>query len=110
MSDQAEQVNGPYVILAIPLLLESKWFDLVDRILVIDTSVEQQILHSKARDSVSEAQIRSIIENQVDREARCKAADDIIHNDSDLARLKEQVLQLHQQYIEMADKQPTSKE
>lgn len=97
--DLTAKAQAPYIIIAIPLLIESHWQDMVDRVLVIDTSVEQQILRSKKRDNVSETQIRSIIQSQVERKTRCQAADDIIHNDSDLARLKQQVLQQHQYYL-----------
>jgi dephospho-CoA kinase len=96
------QLTAPYVILAVPLLIESQWTDLVDRVLVIDSPMELQIQRSTQRDTSSESQIRAIIKSQTDRNTRCAAADDIIVNDSDLAKLHEQVTQLHQQYLELA--------
>lgn len=95
-------IHAPYVIIAVPLLIESQWTDLVDRVLVIDSPVELQIQRSSQRDASNDAQIRAIIQSQTDRRTRCAAADDIILNDSDLAKLHEQVEQLHQHYLELA--------
>lgn len=102
--DQLDTMQAPYVIIAVPLLIERGWQDLVDRVLVIDSSVEQQIQRGSQRDGASEQNIRSIIRTQTDRQTRIQAADDIIVNDSSLNHLKEQVTQLHQCYLDMADR------
>ena len=95
-------LNAPYVIIAVPLLIESQWTDLVDRVLVIDTPIELQIQRSTQRDANNDAQVRAIIRSQADRHTRNAAADDIILNDSDLAKLHDQVEQLHRRYRELA--------
>lgn len=98
---QLSSINTAYIIIAIPLLIESQWTDLVDRILVIDTPVELQIQRTARRDANSEAQVRNIIKNQTDRQTRLEWADDIILNDGDLTRLEQQVEQLHAYYLEL---------
>lgn len=92
----------PYIIIAVPLLIESQWTDMVDRVLVIDSPVELQISRSTLRDGSNETQIRAIIQNQTDRQTRRASADDIILNDSDLTKLHGQVEQLHSQYLKLA--------
>lgn len=103
--DLVAKTHTPYLVIAIPLLIERNWLDLVDRVLVVDTSIEQQIQRSKTRDKASETQIRSIIRSQTDRDTRIAIADDIIYNNSDLAQLRQQVVQLHQRYLSITGNQ-----
>ncbi len=91
-----------YVILSVPLLIESSWTDLVDRVLVVDTSLAQQQQRAGQRDGLSTAQINTVIHNQTDRDTRLAVADDIIHNNTDLPALQSQVISLHQQYQQLA--------
>ncbi len=91
-----------YVILSVPLLIESGWTDLVDRVLVIDTSPARQQQRASQRDGLSTAQINTVIHSQTDRDTRLATADDIIHNDTDLLALQTQVTALHQQYQQLA--------
>lgn len=88
---RVKNINAPCVIIAVPLLIESLWTDIVDRILVIDSPVELQIKRSITRDKNTEAQIRAVIQSQASREERLSAADDVINNDSDLAHLHDQI-------------------
>jgi len=91
-----------YVILSAPLLIESGWTDLVDRVLVVDTSPAQQRQRASQRDGLSTAQINTVIHSQTDRDTRLAVADDIIHNNTDLPALQSQVTSLHQQYQQLA--------
>ncbi len=97
-----EVAEAPYVILVIPLLLESRQQDLVDRILVVDADPALQVRRVTVRDGVDEAQVRAIMAAQVDRETRLAAADDLILNEDDLEELKRQVQALHQRYLKLA--------
>jgi len=91
-----------YVILSVPLLIESGWTDLVHRVLVVDTSPTQQQQRASQRDGLNSAHINAVIRSQIDRDARLATADDIIHNDTDLPALQAQVATLHQQYQQLA--------
>ncbi len=90
-----------YCIIVVPLLLEnltkikSVTFD---RILVIDVDEETQIKRSKKRDNCGEIMIKNIMKNQVSRQIRIDAADDIILNSDNLDSLNKKVENLHQQY------------
>lgn len=98
-----ESMHPPiYVILSVPLLIESGWTDLVDRVLVVDTSPAQQQQRASQRDGLNNAHINAVIHSQADRSTRLAAADDIIHNDTDLPALQAQVATLHQQYQQLA--------
>lgn len=92
----------PYVIFSVPLLIESGWTDMVQRVLVVDTSPEQQLQRASQRDGLSAEQIHAVIHSQVDRNTRLAAADDVIHNDADIPALYAQLDRLHQQYLQLA--------
>lgn len=92
----------PYVILSVPLLIESGWTDMVQRVLVVDADPGLQRQRASERDGLSTAQIEAAMHSQVDRDTRLSAADDVIHNDTDLPALQAQVSALHQQYLQLA--------
>ena len=96
------RLAAPYCIVVIPLLIESGMTDLVDRVLVIDAPEELQVMRARARDGVDEAMVRRIMSAQTSRQARLEAADDIIHNETDLAQLQRQVTELHHTYLRLA--------
>ena len=95
--------RGPYVILMIPLLIESNEYrKRCQRILVVDCPEELQLARVMARSGLSAAQVRAIMANQVSRGARLAAADDVIDNSLDLAQLRRQVEALHARYLQLA--------
>jgi len=104
MDKKLSTLNAPYAILAIPLLLESKRREGIDRILVIDTEESQQIMRATQRDHKNESQIRVIIAAQCSRKDRLKAADDVIYNMGDLEQLSDQVTKMHNFYLKLAAK------
>jgi dephospho-CoA kinase len=101
MRQQAQQFAAPYAIFVIPLLLEAGQQQMVDRILVVDCSEEQQIQRVRQRDHLDTAQIRAIMAAQVDRETRLAAADDVVINSGSREALAQAVLQLHQRYLSL---------
>lgn len=101
---QIEAAKPPYCIAVIPLLLETKPNPLIDRILVVNTSQEQQIHRTIARDSTEIEAVKAIMETQVSQTERLTAADDIIENNGTLNELEPQVEKLHQYYLSLAMK------
>lgn len=92
--------TGCYVMLVVPLLIESgAWQNRVARILVIDCPPETQIERVMMRSQLSKSQVEAIMATQVSRQARLAAADDVIDNQGDLAALTQQIERLHQQYL-----------
>lgn len=95
---QLEQISAPYCIVVIPLLLESGMTDLVDRILVVDTTEEIQRQRLQMRDGMEKSVINGILAAQIKRQSRLQAAQDIIENTGDLEALRSQVVELHKFY------------
>ena len=99
----AADASGDYVMLAIPLLVESgAWKQRVNRVLVIDCPEEIQVARVMARNGLAEDQVRAIMATQVPRTVRLAAADDIIDNGGTIEALTPQVDRLHgfyQQYL-----------
>lgn len=88
--------SPPYIIIAIPLLLETRQQHLFDKVLVIDSSPEEQLARTLKRDNSTAKLVQAIIESQVDRKTRLNAADYIIRNSTSLDELKKQVSNTHQ--------------
>lgn len=102
MRRQMQRFQTPYCILAIPLLVESKHTHFVDRILVIDCSIELQFERVKLRDKLEEGTIARIIASQTSREERVAVADDVIENDGSLDSLQVKVESLHRSYLALS--------
>jgi len=94
--------GGPYQVLVIPLLIEKNLASQVDRVLVVDCPEELQLRRLRDRDGSTPGQARAILDAQVSRAARLKAADDVVTNDSDMSAVRAQVEALHARYLELA--------
>jgi dephospho-CoA kinase len=100
--------TGPYVIFAVPLLIESgSWRDRVTRVLAVDCAEATQVARVMARNALPEAQVRAIMAAQVTREQRLAAADDVIVNDDGIDALAPQVERLHAKYLAQAKRMAT---
>lgn len=99
----AAAAAGPYVMLMIPLLIESgDARRRCDRILVVDCPEEEQMRRVVARSGLARAEVEAIMAAQATRDARLAAADDVIDNGGDPDRLEPQVDRLHRQYVGLA--------
>jgi dephospho-CoA kinase len=107
MENQAEAAIGPYLILAIPLLVEGNSHERVDRILLVDVDEELQLKRVMTRDSSSLEQARAILASQASRSARLSVADDVLLNEGSVPDLRQSVDCLHQRYLELAQIPPT---
>jgi dephospho-CoA kinase len=103
MERAAAQAQGPYLVMAIPLLIEGgNSAKRVDRVLVVDADETLQIQRLQARDGSSEEQARAILASQATRAARLAAADDVLLNSGSVAELRQAVDRLHEQYLQHA--------
>jgi dephospho-CoA kinase len=103
MQEQLQDLDVPYAILSIPLLVESGRTNTVDRVLVVDIPEQQQIERVCRRDDISEPQAHAILATQATRQQRLAAADDIIDNSGSPVALEEQVQALHLMYLAISD-------
>ncbi len=96
-------LNTPpeYIIIVIPLLLETGFTDLVDRILVVMAEENIRVERIKQRDNRTMGEIHAIISSQVNDDKRFRAADDIIENNNNIKDLESQVRQLHKKYLQL---------
>jgi len=103
LHERALADTTPYCLLAIPLLAENiahyRW---VDRVLLVDAPVEQQLERLIARDGIDEALARRMLAQQARREERLTLAHDVIDNSGDEAALDTAVAKLHQRYLALA--------
>jgi dephospho-CoA kinase len=104
---RSAEAGGIYQILVIPLLVEKGLGSQLDRVLVVDCDEELQIRRLQARDGSTIEQARAILNAQVSRAARLKAAQDVIKNEGDMSAVRDQVEKLHTRYLELAQQART---
>lgn len=102
LAAELRRVEAAYAVLVIPLLFETGWTDIADRILVVDLPEDQQIARVMRRNDLSEAEVRQIIATQVSRATRRAGANDLIENSDDLEALWRQTDRLHRDYLCLA--------
>jgi dephospho-CoA kinase len=74
------------------------FLNLVQRVLVVDCSEQNQIERVINRNGMKLSEIRTIIAQQPPRADMLKMADDVIYNNEDMFNLRNQVKILHDQY------------
>ncbi len=101
--------TGCYVVLVVPLLVESgAWRERAHRLLVVDCPVEIQIERVMRRSHLDREQVLAILAAQATREARLAVADDRIDNSGEPAALRPQVDALHAIYQSLALQAPAT--
>lgn len=96
------QLDSPYCILCIPLLLETGQTHGVNRILVVDTPHYLQYRRVMARDKLIAPEVAAILRVQIPYRERLAKADDIIVNDRNRADMLRAVDELHARYQKLA--------
>jgi dephospho-CoA kinase len=91
--------KGSYVMVAIPLLVETAGAKRFDRVLVVDCEPEVQLVRLQARDGTTRAEAERMVAAQASRAERLAVADDVVSNDGDIAALRDQVERLHRKYL-----------
>ena len=98
MLKEIKKITAKYCILSIPLLLETDFVKIIDRILVVDVPKSLQLMRVAKRDNISENDINMVICSQISRKQRCSAANDILNNSEDIGYLRKQIFDLHALY------------
>jgi dephospho-CoA kinase len=103
---QIEQPSSsPYIILESPLLFETNQYKLINCSLLVDLTVEQQILRASKRDGASSEQIQAIINTQMSRQQKMELAEYIFDNSLGIESIDKRVLDLHHQFENLAKSQ-----
>lgn len=102
-AERCRAAPPPYVILAVPLLVESGTYrERCDRVLVVDCDEALQVARVMARSGLAAAEVRAFMAAQATRAERLAAADDVVVNDDGREALLPQVAALHRQYTRAA--------
>jgi dephospho-CoA kinase len=96
---QKKLAINSYCIIVVPLLIETGFIKLVDRVLVVTAPLENKLKWLKKRSNLDTNQALKIIQKQSSDEEKIALADDVIQNNSDIPNLKKAVLQLHETYL-----------
>lgn len=99
-AERCRAAGSPYVILAVPLLVESGTYrERCDRIVVVDCPESLQIARVMARNGMPVDEVKAIMAAQATRQQRLAVANDVVLNDADQAKLHAQVAVLHRKYL-----------
>ncbi len=99
--EAAENVTSPYTIIVVPLMFETGFNKLTDRVISVNSDEEQRLTRLIERDSINETEGRNIIASQISSAERNRLADDIIENTGSIDALAEQVNALHKKYLDI---------
>jgi len=106
MQQAVSDLLTPYCLFSIPLLIEKKQVYLhphaavnIERIVVVDCTLQQQKQRLRHRDGLTEQDVDTILSIQVDRQTRLGYADDIIDNQAETNHCRVQVKRLHELYL-----------
>ena len=100
MFQRINKSDDHYLIVSVPLLVETGMHQIMDRNLLVDCSEDTQIERLMHRDKITLNEARAILKNQASRSDRKKIADDLIVNENNvtLIELEDEVLELHKYY------------
>lgn len=101
-----EAVGEPYVVLVVPLLIESGLFEDADCVIVVDAPESTRIERLIARDDINERQARDMLNAQAPRKARLAVADEVLDNNTTPEALQQAVERLHQRLLNKAAARP----
>lgn len=101
----AQSARSPYLILMIPLLVESgDPRERCDRVLVVDCPEAEQIRRVMARSGLARTDVEAIMATQASRANRLAAADDVVDNSGEPTGIDAQVAMLHRRYLGLASR------
>ena len=102
-AERCKAADAPYVILAVPLLVESGTYrERCQRIVVVDCPENRQVERVMARNRMTAAEVEAIMATQASREERLAVADDVIVNDAGVDSLFSQVDALNSKYLKLS--------
>ena len=99
-----EQLRTPYAVAVVPLLVETGFGELVDRVVVVDCPREIQLERLMNRDGIDLDRAESMLSAQAGRETRLAAADDVIDNGGSRESTRRQAQRLHALYRRLSER------
>jgi len=98
----AAQLSHPYLVVMVPLLVETDFAALVDRVLLVECPRELQLLRLMQRDGMQKSLAAAMIDAQADPLQRRAAAHDIIDNSGPVPWTRAQAWRMHLKYRRFA--------
>ena len=98
-----QQAHADYCIVVVPLLIETNFKELVDRILVVTASQTRKLMWLKKRSGLEVDEAQIIIDSQISDDERLNYAHDHIINDDSIDEVNKQVQALHEKYLAIAN-------
>ena len=108
--ETARQLAYPYLVYAVPLLVETTQQARFDRIVVVDVPETLQIQRLAVRDGSSTWQAQSILDAQATRAERLAVATDVIDNSLTKEETQTQVATLHKHFTRLSNEPSDSQE
>lgn len=102
--EQQQIKNLPYAMKEAALLVETGSYKSLHKLIVVTAPLELRIQRVMARDGATHDEVLARIRHQMPEEEKIKLADYIITNDKDEEHLKLQVLNIHEQLLELRNK------
>ena len=94
------ETKSKYVIIVVPLLIETGFIEIVDYVIVVDCPRKTQLQRLLERDKISKKDGENIIKNQINREDRLKKADTIIDTSKDIKSVINQVNKIYLRIVQ----------
>lgn len=100
----AEEKKEAYCIIVVPLLVETGFKELVNRVLVVTAPHERKLKWLAKRSELTTEQAEKIMASQSSDAEKLAIADDYIENTKDIEKIKFEVETLHKKYLLLAKK------
>lgn len=96
MESRIAGLKAPYVVVEVPLLVESGLQDQFDCIVTVEAPEDERIRRLVERDRIDMAQAERLLRVQAGEEQRTAIADHVVHNQGELTALERAADQLHE--------------
>ena len=105
INEKIEDSQSDYLIISVPLMIETGMNAMMDRVLLIDCNVETQIERIIQRDQTSREEAIKIIESQASIESKRELSDDRIinNNETSIEELTLKVKEMNEFYKKFPD-------
>lgn len=95
----AHASNTPYILYEAALLVELKYHESMDRLIVVAAARDLQIRRVMKRNGISEEEATARVDSQYPLERKLEVANYVIFNDNDRAGLRIRTLDVHEQIM-----------
>ncbi len=107
MRRRTEEIGGKdedaIVVMDVPLLVETKGYEGMDRVIVVTSTETQQVERLREREGMPAEEAKKILASQASAKDRLKVADFVIHNEGSLEETKRRTREVFQELRKIAN-------